>query len=101
MWCILFIMSWAFTAAAASYDAVFAWHYRAAFLSWELNPAMRWLEQAGGLETVFGIKLAGLLLATGLACYCYRRHQRLARSLTLSIAGVHGLLMIHYAMGSV
>ncbi|HZU35733.1 MAG TPA: DUF5658 family protein [Gemmataceae bacterium] len=97
----LFILAWTFTTAAACFDAIFAWHYRASFQGWEMNPLMRGLAEVGGLPTVFAFKMAGLVLATGLACYCYQRHTRLARSLTVVVVGIHSLLMVHYATGCV
>ena len=97
----IFVVSWTFVTLAAVYDVAFAWRHRATFLSWELNPFMRWLDQTAGLQTVFLFKFAVLMLASGLACYCYSRRQLLARAFTPIIVSVHALLLTHYATACV
>ncbi len=96
-----FVLAWTFVSVVATYDALFAWHYRASFSFWELNPFMRWIDQSAGLEMVFVFKFVVLTLATAVAYYCYSRPHLLARVYTPIIVGVHVLLMTRYATACV
>src|SRR6266851_4496458 len=49
----LFSLTWILIIVAASYDAYFAWHYRAVLDAWEMNPFILWLAGVGGLASVF------------------------------------------------
>jgi hypothetical protein len=95
----LFALAWAFILVVAAYDVSFAWHYRAGFAAWELNPVARWVAALYGLGTVFAFRVAVILFAAGLAIYCHRRRHRLAVPYTLVMGGMHLLLSLHYLVG--
>jgi hypothetical protein len=83
-------VSWLVIAAAALYDGYFAWQYRAALGSWEVNPLARWATDSFGLPTLLAFKAATVLFAGGTTWYCARRHRTLAKRLT----GVAGFLYL-------
>ncbi len=95
---LLFALAWLVVLGAASYDAHFAWQYRAAMDEWELNPLARWAARECGLLAVFCFKFAGLAFAASLAGYCLRRQRRGGWPLTLVVLGVYAWLSLHYAV---
>jgi len=84
------VVSWLLIAAAALYDGYFAWQYRAALGTWEVNPMARWATQSLGLPAVLAFKAATVFFAAGTAWYCTRRNRTLAKGLT----GVAGFLYL-------
>ena len=95
----LFTLAWAFIAAVAAYDVYFAWHYRAFFQEWELNPVARWAVGQWGLGAVAVLKVALLSFALGVAAYCHHRRHRLEVPLTLVVGGAHLMLTVRYLFG--
>jgi hypothetical protein len=95
----LFALGWLFILTAAAYDIYFAWQYRAVFQVWELNPLVSWAARVYGLPVVFGFRLSMIGLAAALAIYCHRRQHPLEMPLTLSLAGMHFVLSLHYLFG--
>jgi hypothetical protein len=92
-----FGLSWVFIVAAAIYDCQFAWKYREALASWELNPFACWLASVFGLHVVFGFKAASLTFACGLACFCkFHQQPKLALRITTVVACAYILLSLHY-----
>jgi len=83
----------------AVYDVSFAWHNRANFQDWELNPLARELGRLHGLGAVFGFKAAGLGFAVLVAAYCYRCRHWLTIPYTVFSSGVHLALSLHYLIG--
>jgi hypothetical protein len=95
----LFGLTWAFVFAAAAYDCYFAWQYRSVLPEWEQNPLARWGVGQLGLEAIIVLKFAGLAFAACLAVYCRYRRRVLGRALTLVVASVYSLLVLHYLVG--
>src|SRR5262245_26630000 len=77
-----FAAAWLFIFAVASYDLYFAWHYRAVFDVWELNPVARWAADLYGLRALFAAKalVTGFIAAVG--AYCYRNRHPLTTPYT-------------------
>ncbi len=94
----LFGAAWMFVLGVASYDACFAWHYRAGFAEWELNPLARELGHLCGFGTVFAVKVATTAFAAGLGLYCYQCRHRLTVAYTACVSGIHLLLSLHYLL---
>jgi hypothetical protein len=92
----LFSLIWILILLAASYDAYFAWQYRAVLDAWEMNPFILWLAGIGGLASVFLFKLFSMVLSTAVAIHCHHRRHRLEIPFTLVVAGVYFLLSFHY-----
>jgi hypothetical protein len=84
------VVSWLLITAAALYDGYFAWQYRAALGSWEVNPVARWATEFFGLPAVLAFKAGTVLFAAGTTWYCARRNRSLAKGLT----GVAGFLYL-------
>ena len=84
------VLSWLLIAAAALYDGYFAWQYRMALGTWEVNPVARWATEIFGLTAVLTFKAATVLFAAGTTWYCARRNRSLAKGLT----GVAGFLYL-------
>jgi hypothetical protein len=97
----LFALAWSFVLAVAAYDVLFAWHYRAGFDEWEMNPLARWAGHLGGLGVVFALKAALLAFALWVGWQCHRRRHWLAVPYTLFACGVHVLLSLHYLAGGI
>jgi hypothetical protein len=95
----LFGAAWLFIFAVASYDLYFAWHYRAVFGAWELNPVARWAAELYGLRALFAAKalLTGFIVIVG--AYCYRSHHPLTTPYTAFAGAVHHFLSLHYLLG--
>jgi hypothetical protein len=93
---MLFAAAWIFVGLAAAFDGGFAWHFRASFQEWELNPLARRLAAGFGMEGLLTFKAAGLIFAVTVASACRRRRHRLAVPLTLVAAAVYLVLSIHY-----
>jgi hypothetical protein len=93
---VLFGSAWAFVLGVASYDAFFAWQYRAVFDTWELNPLARGVAHLYGFGGVFALKVGTTAFAAGLAAYCYHCRHRLTLAYTACVSGIHLLLSLHY-----
>lgn len=92
------VLSWLLIAAAALYDGYFAWQYREALGTWEVNPVARWASESFGLSVVLAFKAATVLFAAATTWYCARRNRSLAKGLT-GIAGfLYLALSAHYAL---
>ena len=92
-----FWTAWAVATAVCTYDALFAWRYRAFMSEWELNPLATWAAGNFGILPVFGFKFFALAFAAGLAIYLRRRQRwHLEWPLTYSISGAYSLLGVHY-----
>jgi hypothetical protein len=74
---LFFSLTWILIILAASYDAYFAWQYRAVLDAWEMNPFILWLAGVGGLASVF-----------------------LVKPFTMVVAGVYFLLSFHYLISN-
>jgi len=96
---LLYCCAWLCVSLVAGYDTYFAWTYREALPSWELNPLARWGVQQGGLLAILTFKFAGLMFVATLIWHCRQRRMVLARALTIFVVGVHGLLALHYVAG--
>jgi len=97
---LLFSVIWALILVAASYDAYFAWQYRAVLDSWEMNPFILWLAGVGGLASVFAFKLFSMVFSAILAGYCHHRRHRLEVPFTAVVGGVYFLLSFHYLISN-
>jgi hypothetical protein len=95
---ILFGTAWTLIILSASYDAYFAWQYRAVLDAWEMNPLMLWLAGVGGLASVFLFKLFAMTLSTALAIFCHHRRHRLEIPFTVVIGGAYFALSFHYLL---
>ena len=96
----LFSLTWILIIVAASYDAYFAWHYRAVLDAWEMNPFILWLAGVGGLASVFLLKLFSMVFSTLVAIHCHYRRHRWEIAFTLVVAGVYFLLSFHYLVSN-
>ena len=94
----VFLLAWAFVLCVAGYDVYFAWHYRANFTLWEMNPFARWLAWHFGLMAVFTFKITMLGFAVAVGAYCHRRNHHLELPYTLIISGVHLYLWLYYVL---
>src|SRR5271157_4395379 len=92
----VFGLTWAFILAVAGWDTYFAWHYRAVFDAWEMNPFPCWLVHKFGLGAVFGFKAAVMVFITAIALLCYHRRHRLTTLYTAFISSTHVYLLLHY-----
>jgi hypothetical protein len=95
----LFTLAWIFVLGVATYDVYFAWQYRVAFQTWEMNPMARWMARFCGLGGVVALKSALIVFAVGVAAYCHRLRHRLEIPYTLFVSGVHLVLSLHYLLG--
>ena len=98
-WASVLALGWLIVFLVATYDFIFAWTYRHVLTCWEMNPLVLWAVTHIGLGAVGGFKLAGLMLTTGLVWHCRHTRPRLARTLSLFVVGVYGLLAVHYIVG--
>ncbi|MFL5341324.1 MAG: hypothetical protein ACJ8F7_14355, partial [Gemmataceae bacterium] len=57
----LLAMAWLFILGVTAYDSYFAWHYRAGFDVWELNPLARYAASHAGVGGLFVLK-AGIMV---------------------------------------
>jgi hypothetical protein len=92
------VLSWLLIAAAALYDGYFAWQYRTALGSWEVNPFARWASDSFGLPAVLAFKAATVLFAAGITWYCARRNRTLAKGLTGVAGFMYLALSANYAL---
>src|SRR5260370_40639223 len=69
----LFSLTWILIIVAASYDAYFAWHYRAVLDAWEMNPFILWLAGVGGLSSGCLLEVFATGLSTLGARHFYSR----------------------------
>jgi hypothetical protein len=95
----LFALAWLFVFTVAGYDMYFAWQYRSAFQSWEMNPAARWVAGWCGLATVFCLKCLLLAFAALVGVCCYRCRHRLTAPYTAVVSGLHLWLSVQYVRG--
>lgn len=93
---VLFVAAWVFIAAAAAFDSGFAWHFRADFQEWELNPLARRLADTFGMEGLLSFKAVGIVFAAVVASACRRFRNRLAVPLTLAVSAAYLFLSLHY-----
>jgi hypothetical protein len=93
---LLFTGIWMLIFLSASYDAYFAWQYRAVLDVWEMNPFVLWLAGVGGLASVFAFKLFSMVFSAVLAAYCHSRRHRLEVPFTAIIGGAYFVLSFHY-----
>jgi hypothetical protein len=93
---LLFTLTWILIILAASYDAYFAWQYRAVLDAWEMNPVILWLAGVGGVASVFLFKFFSMVFTTLVAIHCHHRRHRWEVPFTLVVAGVYFLLSFHY-----
>jgi hypothetical protein len=94
----LYTLAWVFVISVGVYDAVFAWHYRAGFQSWELNPVARWAAGTYGLGAVLALKTFAIAFAALVAVYCHRRRHPIEAPYTAVVGGVHLMLSVHYLL---
>lgn len=94
----LFAAAWIFVVLAAAFDGGFAWHFRADFQEWELNPLARRLAVNFGMAGLLTFKASGLVFALAVAGACRRQRHRLTLPLTLVVAAVYLVLSLHYLM---
>ena len=94
---VLLAAAWLLIVVAAGYDTYFAWREREAFELWKMNPIVRWTAKAGGLQTVFLFKAAGLVFGIGMAIYCHFNNPRLARRFTTVVGSTYLGLSLYYA----
>jgi hypothetical protein len=92
------VLSWLLIAAAALYDGYFAWQYRAALGSWEVNPVARWATEFFGLPAVLAFKAATVFFAATTTWYCARRNRTLAKGLTGVAGFMYLALSANYAL---
>ncbi|MBM4072736.1 MAG: hypothetical protein FJ271_27990 [Planctomycetes bacterium] len=92
----LFIAAWLFVVLAAAFDGGFAWHFRASFHEWEMNPVARRLAASFGMAGLLSFKSAGVVFAAAVAVACRRLRHRLAVPMTLVVTAVYLLLSLHY-----
>jgi hypothetical protein len=93
---ILLAVVWSFVVCAAAYDSYFAWREQRTIEFWEMNPVARWTVEALGFETLIGFKAAGIAYGFGLAIFCYWRHDKLGRRLTMAAGSAYVLLTAYY-----
>jgi hypothetical protein len=94
--CALFAAAWLFIGLAGTFDGYFAWHFRADFRVWEMNPWARWLAGHCGMAALLFFKASGLIFGAAVAEGCRRLKHRLALPMTLVIAGAYFFLSLHY-----
>src|SRR5262245_65996983 len=87
---LLYCCAWLCVSLVAGYDTYFAWTYREALPSWELNPLVRWGVQQGGLLAILTFKFAGLMFPASLIPHCRRPRMALAPPLAIPVVAVHG-----------
>jgi hypothetical protein len=93
-------LTWLFILGVAAYDTYFAWHYRAVFDAWEINPLARHVASHLGVGAVFGLKAMAVALSVAVTLACHRCGRRTTGFLyTISLGGVHLFLAVHYIIG--
>jgi hypothetical protein len=93
---ILLTAVWSFVVVAAGYDSYFAWREQAAIDAWEMNPVARWAAGTLGVQTLIGLKAAGLAYGLALAVFCHRHYHRLGRRLTMTAGSAYFVLSVYY-----
>jgi hypothetical protein len=94
-------LAWTFVVAVSAYDIAFAWHYRAVFDAWELNPVARWMAHLYGLGVVCWVKAILIAFALWVAMYCHRLRHRLEIPYTFTVWTVHLALTAQYVRGMI
>jgi hypothetical protein len=95
-------LTWALILGVAYYDMYFAWHYRAVFNSWEINPLVRLVASQFGLSAIFGLRVVTVAFAALVAVVCCGcRRPRTALVYTACVGGIHLVLGLHYLVGHV
>jgi hypothetical protein len=95
----LFWLAWLFILGVAAYDLYFAWHYRAVFDLWELNPVARWMAGIYGVRAVIAAKAILIGFVVSVAAYCSRSHHWLTIPYTAFAGAVHLALSLQYILG--